>query len=181
MGALFALAERGDQQVDGVRKTATPPCSASQSWTFTINQPPMGKQRPKATIRGSHASVYTPSKTLSWEHFAANELRAAWAGLPALDGDAPLGLEVLCVIARPKRLLEQSKRTLAYKHGTARIWCTAKPDFDNAGKIVADAMQAAGILADDKAICDGRIRKVYAAVGELPHVEIVLSEIEGAP
>jgi Holliday junction resolvase RusA-like endonuclease len=153
----------------------------SQSWAFTINLSPMGKQRVKATIRGAHAAVYTPSLTVAWEHFAAGELRDAWAGRPALAANAPLELEVLCVIARPKSLLFKFKRTGAYKHGTGRIWCTAKPDFDNAGKIVADAMQAAGILGDDKAICDGRVRKVYAAVGELPHVEIVLSEIDGTP
>jgi len=142
----------------------------------TIHQAPHGKGRPKAASIGGHARVYTPSATREWEHFAAAELRAAWAGLAAEfrpDVTGPIGLEIVAVFERTKPLLEQF-RDGRYKRPTCRLPFVQKPDADNVAKSACDALEKAGVFADDKAIALLTVGKHYAMIGELPHVEIRL-------
>lgn len=163
MGALFA------------ERAASPATDLPFAWHHTINQAPMGKQRPRAASIGGHARMFTPTATRQWEHFAAGDLRAAWSleGRDQMDG--PLALDVVAVFPRTTALLTQSKRDGRYKFGTGRLWMPARVDADNIAKIVCDAMQNAAIFANDCVIVDLTVRKFYAAVGETPHVAIILA------
>ena len=55
---------------------------------------------------------------------------------------------------------------------SAPMWHTAKPDRDNADKSVLDALTNLGIWGDDKQVCDGRIRKLYA--GGMPFAQATI-------
>lgn len=137
----------------------------------TINQAPHGKGRPRATSINGRARLFTPTATREWEHFAAAELRTAWAS--AVSAEGPLGLEIVAVFARTAALLKQDRRG-AYKHPMYRLPYTQKPDADNVAKSACDALQNAGVIGDDKQIALLTIGKHYAMIGELPHVEIRL-------
>lgn len=136
-----------------------------------INQAPLGKGRPRATVRGGHARVYTPSATAQWEFFAANELRTARGDDPPFTG--PLACEIVAVFTRTAELLRHTKAH-GFKHAEGRIAHPVKPDLDNVIKAVLDAAEKAQIFTDDKQISTITASKFYAALGEPAHVELRL-------
>lgn len=133
-----------------------------------IHQAPLGKGRPRATVQGGRARVYTPTATSDWEHFAALELRAAWEAKPPMTG--PLGCEIVAVFPRTAALLAKNK--IGYKHPTWRLPHAVKPDADNIAKSVLDAVEKAGIIGDDKQIALLTVGKHYAMIHEEPRVEV---------
>jgi len=143
-------------------------------FTGIIHQAPLGKGRPRATVQGGRARVYTPTLTADWEHFAALELRAAF-----VDGCAPeaanymagpLGCEIVAVFPRTAELLRKVKA--GYKYPTWRLPHAVKPDADNIAKSVLDAIEKAGIILDDKQIALLTVGKHYAMIHEEPRVEV---------
>ena len=141
----------------------------------TINQAPLGKGRPRATVQNGKARVYTPAATADWEHFAALELRSRYRALcpegPAGFMAGALGLEVLAVFARTKALASMNTKGI-YKHGAKRFPHGQKPDLDNVLKAVCDALEKAGVIEDDKQIAVHHASKVWASAGEAPAVHL---------
>ena len=133
-----------------------------------IHQAPLGKGRPRATVQGGRARVYTPTATANWEHFAADELRFYMAGKPAMTG--PLGCEIVAVFPRTAALLAKNK--IGYKYPTWRLPHAVKPDADNIAKSVLDAVEKAGIISDDKQIALLTVGKYWAMISEQPCVEV---------
>ena len=133
-----------------------------------IHQAPLGKGRPRATVQGGRARVYTPTATADWEHFAALELRAAWEAKPPMIG--PLGCEIVAVFPRTAALLRKVRGE--YKHPTWRLPHGGKPDADNIAKSVLDAVEKAGVILDDKQIALLTVGKHYAMIHEEPRVEV---------
>ena len=141
----------------------------------TINQAPLGKGRPRATVRNGKARVYTPAASADWEHYAALELgsryRAAYPVEPANYMAGALGLELVAVFARTKALASMNTKGV-YKHGAKRFPHGQKPDLDNVLKAVCDALEKAGVIEDDKQIAVHHASKVWAAAGEAPAVHL---------
>jgi Holliday junction resolvase RusA-like endonuclease len=126
---------------------------------------PVAKGRPRFDRRG-HA--YTPEKTVRWEQMAAQIIRSV-IGTPMYD--QPLKLQVTAFFERPKRLLTR-------KASPKRIHHVSKPDADNVGKIVADALTMAGVVRDDSIINQMMVTKYYAAKGAPAEVVILLDSWE---
>jgi Holliday junction resolvase RusA-like endonuclease len=143
-------------------------------FTAIIHQAPLGKGRPRATVQGGHARVYTPTATADWEHYAAVELRAKYVDAclpePANYMTGPLGCEIVAVFPRTAELLRKVRGE--YKHPTWRLPHATKPDADNIAKSVLDAVEKAGIISDDKRIALLTIGKHYAMIHEEPRVEV---------
>lgn len=141
----------------------------------TINQAPLGKGRPRATVRNGKARVYTPASTADWEHYAALELgsryRAAYGSEPANYMAGALGLELVAVFARTKALASMNTKGI-YKHGAKRFPHGQKPDLDNVLKAVCDALEKAGVIEDDKQVSTITASKMWAAAGEAPAVHL---------
>jgi Holliday junction resolvase RusA-like endonuclease len=139
-----------------------------------IHQAPLGKGRPRATVQGGKARVYTPTATAAWEHYAALDLcsqyRNAYPVDPCWPMAGPLGCEIVAVFPRTAELLRKVKGE--YKHPTWRLPHATKPDADNIAKSVLDAVEKAGIISDDKRIALLTIGKHYAMIHEEPRVEI---------
>jgi Holliday junction resolvase RusA-like endonuclease len=133
-----------------------------------IHQAPLGKGRPRATVQGSRARVYTPTATADWEHFAALELRSQYESSGPMTG--PLGCEIVAVFARTAELLRKVKD--GYKHPPWRLPHAVKPDADNIAKSVLDAVEKAGIICDDKQVALLTVGKHYAMIHEEPRVEV---------
>lgn len=143
-------------------------------FTAIIHQTPLGKGRPRATVQGGRARVYTPTLTADWEHFAALELRAAYVDACAPEAAnymaGPLGCEIVAVFPRTAELLRKVKA--GYKYPTWRLPHAVKPDADNISKAVCDAIEKAGIILDDKQIALLTVSKHYAMIHEEPRVEV---------
>lgn len=143
---------------------------------FTVPGVPVSQPRVKATIRGAHAGVYTPTKTSTGRSNGVAEFKAAirLKAFEVLNGRAllqgPLRVDVQFVFPRQSNRIWKSKPMPRYRKVT-------KPDRDNLDKLLMDALT--GVLwVDDNQVCDGRIEKWHAAGDEVPHVRICVCECE---
>ena len=99
---------------------------------------------------------------------AIYEAKVRAAALRASGGRqivGPVGAELVLVFARPK-----SMRAKKYPRG--RLTHDRRPDADNVAKSVLDGM--GDVVEDDSRIAELKVVKVYAAIGESPHVEVRL-------
>lgn len=135
---------------------------------------PIGQPRVKATIRGAHAGVYTPTKTSTGKSNGVAEFKAA-IRIKAADAHSgslmsgPLRVDVEFVFPRQSNRIWKTKPMPRYRKVTT-------PDRDNLDKLVMDALK--GVLwVDDNQVCAGSIDKWHAAGDEAPHVLITVTEI----
>lgn len=142
---------------------------------FTIPGEPCGKAVKIAYNKDiGHALTYNTPKSTNYmtavRFYASNELPEIWEPL-----NVPVEVEIIAVIARPRRLLDTFKRTGKLKCGNpGRIETTAKPDVDNITKAVFDGITKSGLWRDDKLVWHEDVRKYYAAIGEAPCTEIIV-------
>lgn len=136
----------------------------SGKWQGRMYQPKLGaKVRTKADKAWQLAQAW------------AEAVKAAVAGqLPPEPWTGPVACTIDVFFERPEKY--QKKK---YPAGPMR--CTRKPDRDNLDKAVLDALTAAGLWKDDAQVCDGAVRKWYAAKDCGPGVIVVAERIqEGA-
>lgn len=138
---------------------------------------PIGKGRPRATTRGGHAVVYTPSRTAAWEDAACVAIMRQARG-QVMAG--PLAVSIVAVFPRTKAQLA-CDRAGNVKSGAGRLWHVKKPDADNVSKIVLDALVRAGVVEDDCAVVYLSVRKVIRATDERHGVYVELSQIDHSP
>lgn len=91
----------------------------------------------------------------AWRRAAEATIRAA--RLPAIEG--AVEVHVTVVVAAPM--------VPALRRGRGRVGFVGRPDVDNAAKGVLDALQSAGVLADDSQVVCLTVHRVRGAVA--PH------------
>ena len=120
---------------------------------------PKAQPRVKATSFGGFARVYNPRTADDWKMIVRNEARRAWDASSSCEPwEGPLCVDLTFHMVRPKGHYN-SKGQLKL---SAPIWHTVKPDRDNLDKAILDTLTNLGIWHDDKQVCDGRIKKIYA-------------------
>nr|DAS64817.1 MAG TPA: Endodeoxyribonuclease RusA [Caudoviricetes sp.] len=135
---------------------------------FIILGEPNGKGRPKFDTRGPYVRAVTPKKTANYEALVKMEYQAQCDGF-MFSRDAALGMLVTAYKPIPK---STSKKKRVLMIGDI-IRPTKKPDWDNVGKIVCDALNKIA-FCDDTQIVDGRVIKLYA---EQPRVEVEIWQL----
>ena len=122
---------------------------------FTVPGEPVAKGRARAFIRCGKIGHYTPDKTANYESLV--RLFASRA-----MGNKPLMTEAVKVAiwlgVTPPASWSQKKRFSAI---AGLILPTSKPDADNSGKLILDAMNEI-VFRDDKQVVDLVISKRYA-------------------
>lgn len=114
---------------------------------FSIKIEPRGKGRPRATVRGAHASVYTDGKTRKYEAAVrAAAVKAVGAGQPLVGP-----LEVSLRFRIPIPASYSKKRRAAILAGSEPYF--GGFDTDNLAKAWLDACNGV-VFADDKQVCD---------------------------
>jgi len=141
---------------------------------FIVAGIPVAQPRVKATIRGNHAGVYTPTKTSTGRSNGVAEFKAAIRKAASeFEGSLPTGplrVDAVFVFPRQKNRIWKSKPMPRYRMVT-------KPDRDNLDKGLLDSLK--GILwIDDNQVCDGRIQKWHAAGDEKPHVLVTVTKLD---
>ncbi len=131
--------------------------------SFTILGEPVGKGRPKFSTRGGFARAVTPKETFNYETLVKMEYQAQCNGY-MFSGDAALGMRITAYKPIPKST--SKKRRAMMLDGIIRP--TKKPDWDNIGKIVCDALNKIA-FCDDTQIIDGGVTKYYS---EQPRVVV---------
>lgn len=138
---------------------------------FTIPGQPVAKGRPKFTVQGGFAKVYTPKKTADYETLIAGIATRAMAGRAPSDR----AIEVLLELRMEIPVSWSKAKRLAASVGTVRA--TKKPDADNVLKGVKDACNGI-VWVDDSQVVVITVRKLYHAE---PCVVIAVREVEGEP
>ena len=132
--------------------------------SFTIPGDPKGKARPRLG-RSGHA--YTPADTVSYENLVKLCFReAAGDDWTPIGPDVPISCRIYAYYPIPKSV--SKKRRAAMLDGL--LLPLRKPDWDNIGKIVCDALNRIA-YDDDAQICDARVLKLYS---DQPRVNVEL-------
>lgn len=123
---------------------------------FFIPGLPVAKQRPKFAVRGGFARAYTPAKTRDYENLVKSIAQKSI--LRPLEG--PLCVDLVFYMPIPKstpkgKCLENTPHT-------------KRPDADNLGKLVLDALNGVAWL-DDSQVFEIHIKKLYS---ENPRTEV---------
>ncbi len=141
--------------------------------TFRVDGIPKGQPRARAfamRIGGGKfsARMYDPGTAEAWKG------ACVVAGQPHQPAQPFAGaVRFLMVVLMPR------PKSMPKRLGTGRRPHLSKPDWDNHGKGVCDALTQAGWFVDDAQVYDGRVVKFYAAAGERPGAEITIT-LEGA-
>lgn len=126
---------------------------------FELAGEPRAWERAGATIRWGHGRPF-----IHWYTRAEDERyreAIAWTAKAAMRGREPsrqpVALLIHAFLAIP--VSWHWKRKQAARAGV--ILPTGTPDFDNLGKVAADAIKGI-VWGDDAAVCDGRVIKRYS-------------------
>jgi Holliday junction resolvase RusA-like endonuclease len=122
---------------------------------FSMTGNPRGKGRPRATMRGAHASMYTDAKTRAYEASVKRLALAAMAGVPPLEGALSVSLRFRMPI--PKSATKKAKAAMS----AGETPHTSKPDIDNLQKALLDGMNGA-VFRDDSQIVRAFTTKIYS-------------------
>lgn len=134
---------------------------------FTIPGEPFGKQRPRFNTRTGRA--YTPSETTQYETAVKYEYLQKYGDFRYAEG-VPLEIIIKAYLGIPN---SDSKKKRGLKE-EGKIKATKKPDWDNIGKIIADALNKVA-YEDDKDIILAVVTKEYSRE---PRVEVTIREYQ---
>lgn len=141
---------------------------------FRVEGEPQGKARPR--VYNGHA--FTPAKTVHYENWirvcmesqmqAEGRSRETFA---YMDGEA-LQVKVVAYFSIPKSYSKKKREAIARRE----VFPTKKPDIDNIGKAVCDALNGLA-YKDDSQVVDMRIHKRYTQEPE-GFLEISIERVE---
>ena len=135
---------------------------------FTVPGEPFGKQRPRhSRVSGT---TYTPKETKLHEQLIQWAYRKA--GGHKFPEDSEIRITIIAVMGIPKSTPKYRRADML----SGKIRPTKKPDWDNIGKLVCDALNGVA-YDDDKCICSACVIKLY---GEEPQTYVRLEEINGS-
>ena len=124
---------------------------------FTIPGPPVGKARPKVVrAKNGISMTYTPDKTVAYEELVRLRFQESLKVRPFVPLQGALRIKIFAGYPIPKST--SKKRRAAMLAGTELP--TKKPDWDNIGKIICDALNGVA-YEDDKQVTESQMRKRY--------------------
>lgn len=126
---------------------------------------PRPKERPRASVIGGHARIYTPKTTETYE----NNIRKAWV---QQNGEEPLTGPVVVRIhfgmPIPKSVSKKNRIQMLGR----KIRPVTKPDIDNLAKSILDAINGVA-YKDDNQIVTLMAKKYYT---EIPCVRVIVAD-----
>lgn len=136
---------------------------------FTFYGESVAKGRPRATMRGGHARVYTPARTASFE----GKVKAVALVTMTACGHAPTPDAVHVEIAFERAMpVSWPKRKQLELRGAPIV---GAPDIDNQVKSILDAMNGI-VFEDDKQVSDLTVSRRW---GETSNFRISVSLASG--
>lgn len=124
---------------------------------FTVYGKPRGKQRPR--FNRTTKTTYTPVQTIEYERQIRQAYTAAGGGMLSETEPISVLIEAEYVKARTSRKKQP----------------TLKPDWDNIGKVVSDALNGMA-YKDDAQIVTATIHKCWA-IDDIPKITVAIGVI----
>lgn len=122
------------------------------------------KMRPRATVQGGHARVYTDASTIHYENYVRSEFQRQCPDVHYKN--KPLSAVVYAYFSPNKEL---------DKYEATRVACMNQKDCDNIAKTVLDALNGIA-YDDDRQIVQLEVGKYYIQ-DEPEHLHIFLNEM----
>lgn len=130
---------------------------------FTVPGTPKGWQR--TGYNQKTGAKYTQEQTRTQEALVAWAYKKS-CGAYRFPSGTYVDMRVIAYLPIPK----SKSKTVQQKMRSGEIRPTVKPDFDNIGKLIADALNGVA-YDDDKCIVDAQVRKFYS---DDPRTEVIL-------
>lgn len=135
---------------------------------FTIPGPPVGKGRPRATIRGGktckgYVGMYTDTKTIRYENDVRNSFHQQ-IGTSFIPMQGCIALTITAYFP----ILKSTPKKYIPNMLTGILKPDKKPDIDNIAKIITDGLNNV-LYIDDKQITSLTVKKRYS---DNPRVEV---------
>jgi len=127
---------------------------------LTIYVEPKPKGRPKVSMAGKRPMIYTPAKTRKSEADIKATIKNELMKYGPFDVGIPLKLSAIFYIEKPKTARKRD------------IMPVKRPDLDNYGKLLLDAMNKY-VYPDDSQITDLHLRKRF---GSPPRIDLLIRE-----
>lgn len=124
-----------------------------QIFEIEIPEEITGKQRPRMNTYTGRA--YTPTKTKNYEYFVREIFVLKYPNAKPIEGRIKMTITAYFELPKKKTKLQEAEML------SDIISPTKKPDWDNIGKIVSDALNKFA-FSDDVQITDARVIKKYA-------------------
>lgn len=128
--------------------------------TFTIPGPARGKGRPRATVRGGHAAVYTDDKTVAYENLVKMVGRAALGQREPFR--VPIRMEIVIWVAPPASVSRKRRLAMLLDEEVP----AKKPDISNIIKAVEDGLNGV-VFTDDALIVHLTAFKAYSETAQV--------------
>jgi len=150
-------------------------------FSFSIPGQPQGKAHARTVRRGGKPITYTPDRTVEYEELVRTAWRKKYGDRRVAHDGAALEVIVQAFYKTPKT--NKATKELMIR-GEKRP--TVKPDWDNIGKIVCDALNPVidkqtkqiifpGAWRDDAQVARALVEKWYSLH---PRVDVYISEIQ---
>lgn len=120
-------------------------------YEFVVEGLPVGKQRPRATVFGGHARIYTPSKTTSYEALVRGEFKQQCGNILPLDGAVKVEIQVYYQLEK-KHYLKRGINAEGIRKLNGELFPTKKPDPDNIAKSIMDALNSVAYKDDSQVV-----------------------------
>lgn len=130
---------------------------------------PVGKQRPKVSMKDGIIRTYTPKKSTNYEHLIANEYKKHYSK-PMFKEDEPIKATINIFFGLKKSDYGKTGLNKQGREKLYRLFATKHTDIDNVLKSVFDGLNEI-CYPDDCQIVAVEACKMYS---ETPRVEIVL-------
>ena len=132
---------------------------------FTIKGEIKTKQRPRATIIGGHARVYSSKDTIMYENYVKSEYQRQCA---YYLGTEPLKATIIAYFLPSNELAK-------YGENVKHVACMKNKDLDNIAKTILDALNGIA-YEDDKQIVELHCEKYYTS-GNTEYVEVKIETL----
>ena len=120
---------------------------------FTIKGEIKTKQRPRATVIGGHARVYSSKDTIMYENYVKSEYQRQCAYY--FNGNEPLKATITAYFLPSNELAK-------YGQDVKYVACMKNKDLDNIAKTILDALNGIA-YEDDKQIVELHVEKYYTS------------------
>lgn len=132
---------------------------------FVVAGPPIGKGRPKAVRQGGFVRMYTPKLTVEYETDVAFKASLVMGDMPVLE--TPVSMNIVAHYPIPASWSKKKQQ-----QALAGLVIPGKPDLDNVGKAILDALNGV-VYVDDKQVVRLVMEKRYSFE---PRIEVTVKE-----
>jgi len=136
---------------------------------MTIQVPgiPVGKGRPRMTVRGGHPRAYTPEKTVRYENLVRTTFMNDYPDAVPLD--VPVRVDIYAFFPIPKSWSKKKKAS------AVDGFVSKKPDIDNLIKSIFDGLNGVA-WTDDAMVASVLAEKNYT--DKMPRCYITITTLE---